>query len=88
MRTLISSLLLVISAALPAFALHVLAALPDGRLTTRGRQRTVVAGYVVGLAVGGALCSDLDTIATWPIVALWIAALAAGIYAASLRYRF
>ncbi len=27
------------------------------------------------------------TIATWPIVALWIAALAAGIYAASLRYR-
>ena len=72
---------------LPAFALHLLVALPDGRLTSRARQRSVVAGYVVGLAVGGALCVDLDTIATWPIVALWIAALAAGIYAASLRYR-
>ena len=61
--------------------------LPDGRLTSRARQRSVVAGYVVGLVVGGVLCTDLDTIATWPIVALWIAALAAGIYAASLRYR-
>ena len=66
-------------ALLPAFALHLLTALPDGRLTSRGPQRTVVAGYVVGLAVGGALCLDRDTIATWPIVALWIAALAAGI---------
>ena len=74
-------------ALLPAFALHLLTALPDGRLTSRGPQRTVVAGYVVGLAVGGALCLDRDTIATWPIVALWIAALAAGIYSASLRYR-
>jgi signal transduction histidine kinase len=72
---------------LPAFALHLLTALPDGRLTSRGRQRTVVAGYGVGLAVGGALCVDLGTVATWPIVTLWIATLAAGIYAASLRYR-
>ncbi len=74
-------------ALLPAFALHLLTALPDGRLTSRGRQRTTLAGYVVGLVVGGALCVDLTSIATWPIVALWIAALAAGIYAASLRYR-
>ena len=72
---------------LPAFALHMFVALPDGRLTSRARQRTVVAGYVVGLVVGGLLCLDLDTIATWPIVALWIVALASGIYAASLRYR-
>ena len=72
---------------LPAFALHTFVALPNGRLTSRARQRSVVAGYVVGLVVGGALCADLDTIATWPIVGLWIAALAVGIYAASLRYR-
>jgi signal transduction histidine kinase len=74
-------------AVLPAFALHLFTALPDGRLTSRARQRGVVAGYVVGLVVGGVLCADLDTIATWPIVALWIVALTAGIYAASLRYR-
>ncbi len=72
---------------LPAFALHMFVALPDGRLTSRARQRSVVAGYVVGIVAGAALCVDLDTIATWPIVALWIVALASGIYAASLRYR-
>ncbi len=42
---------------LPAFALHLLVALPDGRLTSRARQRSVVAGYVVGLVVGGLLCA-------------------------------
>ena len=62
-------------------------ALPDGRLASRARQRSVLAGYVVGVVVGGVLCLDLDTIATWPIVGLWLAALTAGIYAASLRYR-
>jgi signal transduction histidine kinase len=72
---------------LPAFALHMFVALPDGRLTSRARQRAVVAGYVVGLAVGGALSSNLDSIAAWPIVALWIIAITAGIYAASPRYR-
>ncbi len=72
---------------LPGFALHLFVALPDGRLTSRARQRSVVAGYVVGLLVGGLLCADLDSISAWPIVALWIAAMTAGIYAASLRYR-
>jgi signal transduction histidine kinase len=72
---------------LPAFALHIFVALPDGRLTVRARQRSVVAGYAVGLAIGGALCVDLGSIAAWPITALWITAMAAGIYAASMRYR-
>ena len=71
----------------PAFALHLLTALPDGRLASRARRRTVVAGYLVGLVVGGVLCVDLDTIATWPIATLWMTALAAGIYATTLRYR-
>jgi hypothetical protein len=51
-------------------------AFPMGDSTSRARQRTVVAGYVVGLAVGGALLSlDVDSITTWPIVALWVIAL-------------
>ena len=45
------------------------------------------AGYAVALMVGGALCSDLDTITSWPIVALWAAALGIGVYATYLRYR-
>jgi signal transduction histidine kinase len=72
---------------LPAFALHMFVALPDGRLSSRARQRAVVAGYVVGLAVGGMLSSDVDSITTWPIVGLWVIAITAGIYASSLRYR-
>jgi hypothetical protein len=72
---------------LPAFALHMFVALPDGRLSSRARQRAVVAGYIVGLAVGGMLSSDVDSITTWPIVGLWVIAITAGIYAASLRYR-
>jgi signal transduction histidine kinase len=72
---------------LPAFAMHMFVALPDGRLSSRVRQRAVVAGYVVGLTVGGVLSSNVDSITTWPIVGLWITAIAAGIYASSLRYR-
>jgi signal transduction histidine kinase len=74
-------------ALLPAFGLHLLVALPDGRLASRARQRGIVAGYAVGLTVGGMLCVDLDSVATWPIVGLWAVALATGIYVASLRYR-
>jgi signal transduction histidine kinase len=72
---------------LPAIALHVFEGLPDGRLTSRARRRIVMAGYIVGLTVGGVLCEDLDTIATWPIVVLWVVALTAGVWAATLRYR-
>jgi signal transduction histidine kinase len=74
-------------AVLPAVATHMFVALPDGRLPSRARQRGVVAGYIVGLAVGGMLSSNVDFITTWPIVGLWIIAIAAGIYASSLRYR-
>jgi signal transduction histidine kinase len=72
---------------LPAFAFHAFVALPDGRLVNRARQRSAAGAYVVGLAVGGWLCADLDSITTWPIVALWVLALGGGIYAAALRYR-
>ncbi len=72
---------------LPALALHMFAALPDGRLASPGRRQGVAGGYLVALAVGGVLCSDLDDITAWPIVALWIGALGFGVYATSLRYR-
>ena len=72
---------------LPAFALHLFVALPDGRLATPRRRWGVAAGYSVGLIVGGVLCLDLDTVTVWPVVALWGAAFAAGIPAAYGRYR-
>jgi signal transduction histidine kinase len=72
--------------ALPALALHAFAALPDGRLNTARRRWGVAAGYVVGGAVGAALCTDLDAVTVWPIVALWVAAFAAGLPAANVRY--
>ena len=72
---------------LPAFALHLLVALPDGRLTTSGRRRGVTAGYLVGAVAGAALCVDLDTVSAWPVAVLWAASFAAGIPATYSRYR-
>ena len=72
---------------LPAFALHMFVALPDGRLLSSARQRGVICGYVIALGIGTALCSDLDEVMWWPIVALWISALGFGVYATFLRYR-
>ena len=72
---------------LPALTLHFFVALPDGRLTTRGRRRGVAAGYVISIAAAAALCIDLAETPAWPIVVLWTAAFCASIPAASLRYR-
>jgi len=72
---------------LPAFSLHLLVALPDGRLMSAGRRRGVAVGYVIGLATGAALCTDLDSMPAWPIVALWVGAFCAGVPATSSRYR-
>lgn len=71
---------------LPAVALHMLTSLPDGRLRTAGRRRGVLAGYAVALLTGGALCFDLDHVTAWPIVVLWVAALAFGVAACHQRY--
>jgi signal transduction histidine kinase len=72
---------------LPAVALHVLLALPDGRLITAVRRRLTVIGYVCALAISGWLCVDLDQLTAWPVVLAWAVALASGTYAASVRYR-
>jgi signal transduction histidine kinase len=72
---------------LAACALHLFAALPDGRLTSRTRRRAVAVAYVVAVGVGAALCADLDTVAVWPVVTTWFVAVTAGVHAAWLRYR-
>jgi signal transduction histidine kinase len=72
---------------LPAMAMHMLFALPDGRLATPVRRRAVIAAYVVAALTGVALCADLDDVAAGPIVLLWVAALGFGLYAANVRYQ-
>ena len=49
------------AALLPAVALHLLLALPDGVLGTVGRRRSVIAMYVASAAVGVALLADRDS---------------------------
>ena len=75
------------TAALPAIALHMFVALPDGRLATQQRRRVTIAAYAVAVATGLALCTDLGRLSVWPLALLWLVALAAGIYATNVRYQ-
>lgn len=75
------------AALLPAIALHLFLALPDGRLDTALRHRETVAGYVVALLTGAAMCADLDAFPAAPIVTLWAVGLGLGVAAATQRYR-
>ncbi len=75
------------AALLPAFALHMLMSVPDGRLTTQARRRTVSVGYVAAVAVGSATSADLQYMRVWPVAVLWVGALCVGAYGALLRYR-
>jgi signal transduction histidine kinase len=74
------------AALLPAIALQLLLGLPDGRLGTTGRRRLAVAAYVVAVATGVALMADRDAVAAWPVVLLWLGALAIGVPASHSRY--
>ena len=71
---------------LPAAALHLLAAMPDGRLTRKGSIATVTIGYAIGAAVGALAHPRSDDAAVWPFVALWFVALAIGMYLSHQRY--
>jgi signal transduction histidine kinase len=75
------------AALLPAVAFHLLLSLPDGVLATRGRRRAVATAYLVAVGVGGVLLTDREHLTVWPIVLLWVVALAAGLAAAHSRYR-
>ena len=74
------------AALLPAAAMHLLFGLADGRLATPIRRRAVVAGYVLGAAVGVAAMAERDRLVIWPNALQWIAALGIGLYAANVRY--
>jgi signal transduction histidine kinase len=74
------------AAVLPAVALHLLLALPAGRLESAVRRRTAVAGYVVSVGVGVALMTDRDSLAAWPIALEWLATIAIGLPASHARY--
>jgi hypothetical protein len=74
-------------ALLPALVLHLLAALPDGRLRSRARRTTVGTGYVVALVLGAALLADRHTVLRWPLAAAWVVAGTLGVLFAGPRYR-
>src|SRR4051794_2904863 len=71
---------------LPAAGLHLLAALPDGRLTRKGSIATVAMGYALGALVGAFTHRDSDGNPKWPSVTLWVFALAIGMYLSHQRY--
>jgi signal transduction histidine kinase len=72
---------------LPAAGLHLLLALPDGRLGTPGRRSTARAGYAIGLVVGVALALADAPPPWWPVVVEGAAVAVVGIPASNLRYR-
>lgn len=72
---------------LPAVGLHLMVALPDGRLGTRTRDAFVGLAYAVGAVIGLAAPHDGSGPDIWPFVVLWIAAIAIGLPASNGRYR-
>jgi len=74
-------------ALLPAVALHLLVALPDGRLTKSSQRLAVIVGYAASAAVGLALLVDRSRLIAWPLVALWVVDLAVGLSLSHDRYR-
>ena len=75
------------AALLPALAFHLLVSLPSGRLVTSSRKGVVLAGYVLGAAVGVGLMSNRDELLVWPLALAWLAALGLGLVASHGRYR-
>lgn len=74
------------AALLPAVALHLLCALPDGRLPSPSRRRTVTLGYATAGTVGASM-STLDEFESWPVIVLWFVAIVVGGNLAFRRYR-
>jgi signal transduction histidine kinase len=75
------------SALLPAAALHLLLALPDGRIEPPSRRRLVIAGWIGAAVIGLALLVERDQIVRWPLALAWLVALGIGMVGANGRYR-
>jgi signal transduction histidine kinase len=77
---------LVAAALMIAVSVHLLLALPDGRLRGSGRRAGALAGYAAALAAGAALGAAGRTVPAWLGVLVWSVALAVVLPAARLRY--
>jgi signal transduction histidine kinase len=76
----------VAAALMAAISVHLLLALPDGRLASSGRRIGAAAGYVAYLAGGLALASAGRWVPVWLGVLAWSAGLLLALPAARLRY--
>jgi signal transduction histidine kinase len=74
------------AALLPAVSMHLLLALPDGRLVSGAQRRIVLLGYGAGLAVGVALWTQRPSFPVWPLVLESLLAAAVGLIGSNLRY--
>ncbi len=74
------------AALMVAISVHLLLALPDGRLRGRARRGWALAGYGAALAAGAALGAAGREVPAWLGVLVWSVALAVALPAARLRY--
>jgi signal transduction histidine kinase len=71
---------------LPAVALHVVAVLPDGRLTRPSHRTVLLGSYVVGLAVGVGFASARPDLPLWVVVVEALVAAVIGVTMSNARY--
>ncbi len=80
-----------VAALMVAATMHVILALPDGRLMSRAHRLLVAVGYVVATGVGVvsaiAVADASESISRWPFVVLAMAFAAVALPAANARYR-
>jgi signal transduction histidine kinase len=74
-------------ALVPAAAMHVLIAAPNGTLATRAQALVVGGGYLTAIGVGVLLLVNGPSLPTWPFVIEAVLALAIGASAVNARYR-
>ena len=72
---------------LAAAGLHLLLALPDGRLESQARRVGASVGYTTFALVGAISPSTSSGPEAWPFVLLWIVTLGIGLSASNQRYR-
>lgn len=72
--------------AVPAIGLHLLVAMPDGRLAGSGRRALASAGYVVAAVLAGAWLAQGRSTVTGPVIGLGLAAMVFGAGPANHRY--
>jgi signal transduction histidine kinase len=82
-----SVLVRIVLGLLAAGGLHLLLALPDGRLEQRSKQVGLAVTYVAYGIIGAVSPSDASGPNAWPFVLLWILSLVVGLSASHRSYR-